>query len=183
MVWRCLTIILLIAPVYAIQHPPGYGEICFPCHDLLLNKSEQTKLAHCKCHNVEIWRDDHVDMEKLSKLHGISPCIKCHIGSGYNGSLIVHIPHKNVDCKFCHSELAVKPESSNCYYCHKGGIHEVHGNILNEICVSCHGKPIYKFTELRREVGLNVTKVEKPKPFSLYDLIRSILSTLLGLFK
>jgi len=173
-----IALMVMVHPVYAIlkgsQHPPGYGEICFPCHELLLSKGEQlSKLSHCRCHSVDIWKGEHVDMEKLSKLHGLNPCIKCHIGTGYNSgnldAIAVHIPHTNVKCSSCHGEgVVVKPESRNCYFCHRGGVHDIHGDILNEICVACHGKVIYKFTELKKEVGVKETPPpQKTKPFSL----------------
>ncbi len=169
------------------QHPPGYGEICFPCHDLLLSKQEQiSKLSHCRCHSVDIWSGTHINMEKLSKLHGLNPCIKCHIGAGYSSNnldaIAVHIPHTNINCSACHGEgVVTKPESANCYYCHKGGIHEIHGEILNDICVACHGKVIYKFAELKKEVGVKATpQKEKSKPFSIYDVIKALFSSLTG---
>ena len=175
------------AVLKASQHPPGYGEICFPCHELLLSEGEQySKLSHCKCHSVDIWKGEHVVMEKLSKLHGLDPCIKCHVGAGYSSgnldAIAVHVPHTNVKCSACHGEgVVVKPESKNCYYCHKGGVHEVHYEILNEICVACHGKVIYKFAELKKEVGIKETPIaEKAKPFSLYDVLKNIFAGLLG---
>jgi len=186
-----ILILFAVQPAQAIlkgsQHPPGYGEICFPCHNLLLSENEQiSKLSHCRCHSEDIWSGTHIDMEKLSKLHGLNPCIKCHIGTGYSSknldAIAVHIPHTNINCSACHGEgVVVKPESVSCYYCHKGGVHDVHGNILNDICVACHGKVIYKFAELKKEVGVKVApQKEKPKPFSIYDTIKTFFTSLAG---
>ncbi len=184
-------LILLIFPVSAWVHPPGYGEICFPCHDTIIPPSEKIKkLSGCRCHSVDIWRGTKIDMDKLDELHGNDICIKCHCGPNYNESNLdlegVHIPHKNLKCSACHGEnMVTSPDTKDCHYCHKGGIHEIHGDILMDICVFCHGKVIYKFMKsASKEIGLNATsnvEVKKAKPFSLFDIIRSIFSFLGGL--
>ncbi len=186
-----LILLMLAVPVSAWVHPPGYGEICFPCHDLLIPKNEKIKkLSGCRCHSLDIWRGKKIDMDKLDKLHGNNICIKCHIGPEYNESNIgireIHIPHRNLNCSVCHGAgLVSNPGTKDCHYCHKGGIHEIHGDILMDICEFCHGKVIYKFIKpASKEIGLNVTKVEevkKTKTFSLFDIIRSILGFLGGL--
>jgi hypothetical protein len=184
MLKKCLPFILiftLIVPISALEHVPGYGEICFPCHNLLLSKNEQyTKFTHCRCHSVDIWRGNKIEMGKLSELHDIDPCIRCHSGL-YTGKIAVHVPHQEVSCSACHGEdVVVKPDTSNCFNCHKGGIHEIHGDILTDICVACHGEVINKFAELKEEVGVVIPEEKPEKAFSLYDFIRSILSFIFG---
>ncbi len=184
-------LILLITPVSAWVHPPGYGEICFPCHDLLIPKDEKIRMfSGCRCHSVDIWNGKKIDLNKLDKLHGNNICIKCHVGPNYNESNLgiegVHIPHRNLSCSVCHGKgLVYNPGTTDCHYCHKGDIHEIHGDILMKICVFCHGKVIYKFMpSASKVIGINVTskaEVKKEKPFSLFDIIRSIFSFLGGL--
>lgn len=184
-------LILLIFPVSAWVHPPGYGEICFPCHDMIIPPSEKIRMfSGCRCHSVDIWRGKKIDMNKLDKLHGDNICIKCHVGPNYNESNLglegIHIPHKNLKCSVCHGEnMVTSPDTKDCHYCHKGGIHEIHGDILMDICVFCHGKVIYKFMKpASKEIGLNATsnvEVKKAKSFSLFDIVRSIFSFLGGL--
>ena len=186
-----ILIIMLITPVLAWQHPPGYGEICFPCHDLLIPPKEKVKkLGNCRCHSVDIWSGRHIDMSKLDKLHGNNICIKCHIGPNYNESNIgvaeVHIPHRGLKCSVCHGEgMIVNPGTKDCHYCHQGGIHEIHGDILMKICVFCHGKVINKFMpSATKAIGLkNVTtaKAKKEKPFSLFDILKNLFSFIEGL--
>jgi hypothetical protein len=180
--------VIFVNNVSAQEHVAGYGEICFPCHNTILTEDERiAKLAHCRCHSVDIWRGDKVEMDKLSKLHGDSPCIKCHAGPAFTSedmdALNVHVPHSNVKCSSCHGEGAiVVPDTESCLGCHKGGVHEIHEDVLIDVCVGCHGKVIHKFAELRAEVG--ITEVETPEEekrvFSLYDLIKSILSFFTG---
>lgn len=181
---------MLIVPASAWVHPPGYGEICFPCHDLIIPQDEKIKkLSGCKCHSVNIWRGTKIDMDKLDQLHGNDICIKCHAGSNYNESNLdlegVHIPHKGLKCSACHGKgMVVNPNTKDCHYCHKGGIHEIHGDILMEICEFCHGKVVYKFMKsATKEIGVNVTqpKVEKKRLFSIFDFLKSIFEFLGGL--
>lgn len=177
-----------MVPASAWQHPPGYGEICYPCHDLLLTEEEKiSKFAHCGCHSRDIWNGNKVVMEKVSKLHGLNTCLKCHCGLHYDEESLdiaaVHAPHKNVSCSACHGvSTIVKPKTMNCYDCHRGGIHEIHYDVLKEICVACHGEVIHKFTKLKEEAGVEEVK-ERPKfVISLYDIIQRIISFIFGGF-
>lgn len=175
----------------AQEHVEGYGQICFPCHETLLTKQERiNKLAHCRCHSVDIWRSggNKVDLEKLSELHGDDPCIKCHVspnaGTEMNFSNI-HSAHKNVKCSACHGGNGTMniPEAENCLDCHQGGVHTVHQDVLIDVCEGCHGEVINKYAELRAKVGVTPT----PTPagadksvFSLYELIQRIISFFTG---
>jgi hypothetical protein len=170
-----LIAMLVIIGVASAAHIPGKADLCFDCHDLLLTKDEiPKKFSHCGCHRADIWwggpKNESVDMEMLSKLHNTSPCIRCHIGAGMNAS--VHLAHLEVKCLACHSEI-IRPES-NCFYCHAGGVHEIHGRVLKDICTACHGEAAYKFAEEKEEKEAKVTS--KIGQFSFYELIRSILS-------
>ncbi len=176
-----------LAVMTAEQHPAGYGRVCFPCHDLLLTPSEYNKkLGNCACHNIpSIWNGNHINMANLDKLHGDGPCIKCHLGPNYSNvtPITVHIPHVDVSCYECHGKNMIKlPPTTDCHYCHKGGIHEIHGRILMKICAACHGQIIYKYLgSASKVVNVNVTEKTKPeqKPFSLLDVLKSLLSHLI----
>ena len=190
-IFAFLIVFVTVIPVNAQEHVAGYGEICFPCHNTLLTEDEKiAKLAHCRCHSVDIWRGDRVDMGKLSKLHGDAPCIKCHAGPSFSTEsmdvLNIHTPHSNVQCSACHGEGSILvPETESCLECHKGGVHEIHQSVLIDVCVACHGKVIHKFAELRAEVGIAeiTTPVEEKRNlFSLYDLIKSIIAFFTGGF-
>ncbi len=177
-----------LAVMTAEQHPAGYGRICFPCHDLLLTPSEYNrKLGNCACHSIpSIWNGNHINMANLDKLHGNGPCIKCHLGPNYSNKTLtpitVHIPHVDVPCYECHGKRMIKlPPTTNCHYCHKGGIHEIHGRILMKICAACHGQIIYKYIgSASKIVKVNTTEKTKPeqKPFSLLDILKSLFSHL-----
>ncbi|MFP4559368.1 MAG: hypothetical protein ACLFO6_07725 [Archaeoglobaceae archaeon] len=181
---------LSFIPVSAQEHVEGYGQICYPCHDILLTKDERVeKLAHCRCHSVDIWRSggDKIDMEKLSELHGDSPCIKCHVGSTAGTEMNfsnVHDAHKNVKCEGCHgSGTMTIPESDECLDCHQGGVHTAHEDVLIDVCEGCHGEVINKYAELRSEVGITPTPTPKDTDrsvFSLFDLIQRIISFFTG---
>ncbi len=179
--------LLFSAPVYAVmtadQHPAGLGRLCFPCHDLLLTPSEYNrKLGNCACHNVQwIWNGNHINMAAVDKLHGNGPCIKCHLGPNYDNvtPITVHIPHVDVPCYKCHGKSMVKlPPTTDCHYCHKGGIHEIHGRILMKVCAACHGSLVYKYMgSATKIVKVNQTvQKQQQKPFSLLDVLKSLLS-------
>jgi len=178
-----LALLMLATPVLAWEHPPGYGELCFPCHDLLLSKSEKIRmLSGCRCHSLDIWRGTKIDMDKLDKLHGNNICIKCHVGPNYNESNLdirgVHIPHKSLKCSVCHGVgMVINPNTKDCHKCHQGGIHEIHGDILMQICTFCHGKVVYKFMKENVTVPkVRAKKVERvERGFSILDLIKEIV--------
>ncbi len=178
--------VLSFAMMTAEQHPAGYGRLCFPCHDLLLTPSEYNrKLGNCACHNIQwIWNGNHINMSAVDRLHGAGPCIKCHLGPNYANvtPITVHIPHADVPCYKCHGKSMIKlPPTTNCRYCHKGGIHEIHGRILMKICAACHGQLVYRYMKSASQmvgVKTNKTEVQKPKPFSLLDVLKSLLSHL-----
>jgi len=189
----CLPLLIIIISalqvVSAQEHVSGYGEICYPCHNTILSLQEKnTKLAHCRCHSVDIWRGSKIDMRKLSELHGDSPCIRCHASPQYTSesyTLGVHEPHSGIECSSCHGEGAVAvPETESCMECHQGGVHEIHENVLIDVCVGCHGKVINKFAELREEVGVvkTTTPIERveEKSFSIFDIIKNFLSFFFG---
>ncbi|GEM_PF-1214283 len=174
-----------LAVMTAEQHPAGNGRLCFPCHDLLLTPSEYNKkLGNCACHNIQsIWIGNHIDMAKVDKLHNNGPCIKCHLGPNYENvtPVTVHIPHVDVPCYKCHGKNMIKlPPTTDCHYCHKGGIHEIHGKILMKICTVCHGQLVYQYMKSENKIiHLNTSLQKKEqKQFSLLDVLKSILAFL-----
>lgn len=174
----------------AQEHVEGYGQICYPCHDVLLTKQERIdKLAHCRCHSVDIWRSggNQIDLESLSELHGDDPCIKCHVGPGAGDEMNftnIHGAHKNVKCEGCHGSGTMNiPEAEDCLDCHQGGVHTVHEDVLIDVCEGCHGEVINKYAELRAEVGVTPTKTPvtaEEGGFSLFELIQRIISFFTG---
>lgn len=171
--------------VLAQEHYSGYGEICYPCHDILLTPNEKiSKLSRCSCHseNVADWREDIKEKRRLHEIHGTSPCFRCHSGIHYTKkdmAKAIHIPHARVDCALCHgTKSVIKPVAEDCSDCHGSNVHKIHKRLLLDICVGCHGKVIDKFPELREEVGIVQIEApveEKKSLFSLYDLIKFIL--------
>lgn len=185
-----LWISLSSLPASAQEHVEGYGQICYPCHEVLLTKQERiNKLAHCRCHSVDIWRSggNKVDLEKLSELHGDDPCIKCHVspnaGTEMNFSNI-HAAHQKVKCEGCHGSGTINiPEADDCLDCHQGGVHTIHEEVLIDVCEGCHGKVINKYAELRSQVGITPTPTPvgaEQGSFSLFDLIQRIISFFTG---
>ncbi len=175
----------------AQEHVEGYGQICYPCHETLLTKDERVKkLAHCRCHSVDIWRSggNKVDLKKLSELHGDDPCIKCHVspnaGTEMNFSNI-HGPSFHDNCAACHGGNGTMniPEAEDCLDCHQGGVHTVHEDVLIEVCEGCHGEVINKYAELRAKVGITPTETPvraEEGGFSLFELIQRIISFFTG---
>ena len=181
--------VILISSVCIIkggaqEHYSGYGEICYPCHDILLTQDEKiSKLSRCSCHseNVADWRESNTEKRRLHEIHGSSPCFRCHSGIQYTKedmAKAIHIPHAKVDCSVCHgTKSVIKPVAEDCSDCHGRNVHKIHQGFLLDICTGCHGKVINKFPELRKEVGIVEVEapVEEKKLFSLYDLIKFIL--------
>lgn len=174
----------ILFPVQAQTHPEGVGEICFPCHEKILTEEEKnSKLAKCRCHSLDVTKfmEDKAQKQKLKDVHEDS-CVRCHLGSNYSSQEVgqaIHGVH-NIECSICHGErVNTTPQVSGCFDCHKGSIHDVHRDDLNETCVLCHGEIIQKFPGLREEVG--IAPVETPEEeegwiFSLLDFIKYLFS-------
>ncbi|MDY6965901.1 MAG: hypothetical protein SVM80_08035 [Halobacteriota archaeon] len=132
-----------------------HSEMCDDCHATLLSKDQLTRITgYCKCHRDEFMTGGKADMEKLSKAHGISTCVRCHVGTvGDVGAEItyanIHIAHVDADCEKCHGdkENIFTPEVKECNLCHQGGIHLVHGDKTGEMCAICHGSAGKVFEE------------------------------------
>ena len=164
------------------------AKICMPCHINTLSSRELNRFLNCPtCHSYKV-----SDPKVVEKLHTVDVCVKCHAGSKISIENLktddYHRIHKKVECSNCHgSTTVVKPPSKECFDCHEGGFHGVHGRILDEICVSCHSERIYSYTG---EVPSEVKKTPEPvKPvkkevevsFSLADLIMKLISKIFGL--
>lgn len=77
--------------------------------------------------------------------------------------------------------LITIPAAEDCYNCHSQDVHEVHQAVMGEICVGCHGKAINKFPELKEgKAAVLKTPKEKPKAFSLYDLLKFLFPLIFG---
>lgn len=171
----------------AIEHPRGYGDICFSCHDTILTEKETgSKLGRCSCHTIDV--DDFAtskkDENKLSSIHE-HLCAKCHAGLSYTPEdfeRIVHFPHNTLECSGCHGGGNVTiPAAETCYDCHTKDVHEVHKAVIGEICIGCHGKAINKFSELKEGKAIVVkTPEEEPRGFSLYDLLKFLFPLVFG---
>ncbi len=186
-IFFCLVCAMLSYPTSAIEHPRGYGDICFCCHDTILTEKETgSKLGRCSCHTLDV--DDFAtskkDENKLSSIHE-HLCAKCHAGLSYTPEdfdKIVHFPHTSLECSYCHGEGNITtPAAENCYNCHVQDVHEVHQAVIEEVCVGCHGKAINKFPELKEGKAIIVkTPEEERKGFSLYDLLKFLFPLLFG---
>lgn len=164
------------------------ARICMSCHINTLPESQLNRFLDCTpCHSKGAKLSS---PEYVRKLHGVNVCIKCHVGSEYsskNLGIRVHGPHKNVNCSICHDGAVVTlPEGRLCTDCHKGGVHGVHGEILDEICVSCHSENIKDYIPEIKEVGgvkiaktTPQPKVERAFP-SISELIISLIKLIFG---
>ena len=165
------------------------ARMCMPCHINTLPESQLNRFLDCSpCHAKGV---DISNPEYVKKLHGVNICIKCHVGNEYSSKNLgvrVHVPHKNVECSSCHGEAIALPEANLCTDCHKGGVHGVHGEVLDQICVSCHSENIKDYIpeieKVRKTEGVKVTetpqpKVEKPFP-SIGELIISLIKLIFG---
>ncbi|MFO7968337.1 MAG: hypothetical protein R6U44_12135 [Archaeoglobaceae archaeon] len=171
----------------AIEHPRGYADICFSCHGTILTEKEtNSKLGRCSCHSLDV--DDFAhskqDENKLSSIHE-DLCAKCHTGIGYTPedfARLVHLPHGILECSRCHGEGNITvPDAKNCNNCHIEDVHDVHHDIVEDLCVGCHGKAINKFPELEEGKGIIVeTPEEEPGGFSLYDLLKFLFPLVFG---
>lgn len=181
-------VVTIFAPVAsAIEHPRGYGDICFSCHDTILTEKEAgSKLGRCSCHSLHVddFADSKEDENKLLVIH-VDLCSKCHAGLTYTPEdfdRIVHFPHSSLECSHCHGDGNINvPQAENCYDCHIKDVHDVHQDVIGEICVGCHGKAINKFPKLKESKGIIIkTPEEKKSGFSLYDLLKFLFPLLFG---
>ncbi len=194
-------LIITISPVIAAEFKRpgtfwhGKGELCFECHyNTLDSKQLFDKFSGCSCHQRDIWQDPNVlSSKKLSDLHDSEPCVKCHISSKAELSQVsirqYHTVHENIQCQKCHGskDISIPADTTQCNFCHKGTPHDVHNEILDEVCVFCHGEVVKKFTPEELEGVKSSTlplepeaKVIKQAPPSLLDIILGFLRTLLG---
>ena len=159
------------------------ARICMPCHINTLPESQLNKFLDCTpCHS----RGKEIsNPEFVRKLHGVNVCIKCHVGSEYsrkNLGVKVHVPHKGVRCQNCHGEAVALPEARLCTDCHKGGVHGVHGRVLNEICTSCHSENIKDYIPQIKEIeGVKVTKTPLPRVERVFPSISELIISLIRL--
>ncbi len=175
---------LTLFPAQAQSHPEGVGEICFPCHEAVLTEEEKnSKLAKCRCHSLDVTKfmESNAQKQKLKEVHSDS-CVICHLGSNYSSADIGQVTHgvHSIECSTCHGESINRtPQVDSCFDCHKGSVHDIHRDGLNETCVLCHGEIIQKFPGLREEVGIAPTKTPEEEEgfvFSLLSFIRYIFS-------
>jgi|GEM_PF-1856049 hypothetical protein len=159
------------------------ARICMPCHINTLPESQLNRFLDCSpCHSkgVEI-----SNPEFVKKLHGVNICIKCHVGNEYSRKNVgakVHVPHKKVECSSCHGEAVALPEARLCTDCHKGGVHGVHGKVLDEICVSCHSENIKDYIpEIKEVEGVKVIKTPQPKVEKVFPSISELIISLIKL--
>jgi len=124
-----------------------HSEMCDDCHKMLIPQEELARIqGYCKCHNNNVLTSNGVNLEQLGKLHGMQTCISCHVGSsGSSGDemakMNIHSAHAGADCEKCHGDKASihTPDGKECNFCHKGGVHLVHGQRTEDMCVTCHG--------------------------------------------
>jgi len=165
------------------------ARICMPCHINTLPESQLNKFLTCSpCHGKGV---DISNPEFVENLHGVDVCIKCHVGSEYsrkNLGVRVHVPHVKLDCVICHGKPVTLPDARLCTDCHKGGVHGVHGRVLDDICISCHSENIKDYIPeikeiggVKLKVGVNESAQSKVKGvFSIGELIISLIKLIFG---
>ncbi len=129
-------------------HP---GALCIPCHYSLAGKEKAQSISNgCKCHGTEYMPKGalstyNVNKTKILELHQKIVCIRCHIGVK-DREITVQDLHElkkgKVACIKCHvidNGTIIIPEKKQCYECHGGDPHIVHGGNTEKLCIGCHG--------------------------------------------
>jgi hypothetical protein len=159
------------------------ARMCMPCHINTLPESQLNRFLDCSpCHAKGV---DISNPEYVKKLHGVNVCIKCHVGNEYSDKNLgarVHVPHKKVECSSCHGQEIALPDARLCTDCHKGGVHGVHGEVLDQICVSCHSENIKDYIpEIKEAEGIKITKTPQPKVERVFPSISELIISLIKL--
>jgi hypothetical protein len=163
------------------------AEKCNACHNSLLSQSSSDRIFDgCLCHyppENPIWHTE-VDVMIIRDLHGIEPCIKCHINSiGTITKDNMHRLHSEVKCENCHGFEEIKePDFSSCISCHGNEIHGIHENKLDDLCITCHGEfgadTISQFESADIAVSTNISSISDRNRDTFPTIMRVIRSVL-----
>lgn len=179
-------------------HP---GALCIQCHYSLAGKEKAQSISTgCKCHSVEYVPKDAVssytvNKTKILELHQKIVCARCHIGVK-DRDITVQDLHElkkgKVACTKCHvidNGTIIIPEKKQCYECHGGDPHIVHGNKTEELCIGCHGdfgerylNRTLKSAEMSAVPDIlkkNETIMAKEST-TIYDFLANIIKSIIG---
>lgn len=171
-------------------HPSG---MCDQCHATLIPREQVPGiLGSCKCHRAEYTHGGKIDIGKIDEVHGIKTCTRCHIGSVAGKSPItydtIHNVHAQVECTSCHGDKAsiMTPEDKKCDLCHIEGVHFVHGQKTEDLCIKCHGTASKKYLEEDVSVedifviNNETTIIPKRSYPTILNLLKNLIDTLFG---
>ena len=184
-----ITAFVLTTPSYAlyekyrgIMSDWHKAKICMPCHINTLPEKDAERFLRCTpCHNPQL---NLRDQKQLEEIHDVDICIKCHVGSEYNKKNLgirVHDPHYKLSCEKCHGDVGSKPDVNLCTDCHGSNPHEVHGRVLDEICVACHGEKIKDYLPPTEEKKVAAEKKAEEVKAEEKSIIQSISDLILNL--
>lgn len=175
-------------------HPSA---MCDQCHATLIPKDQVPAiLGSCKCHRDEFTSGGKIDVVFIEEVHGIKTCTRCHIGSWDEEETLtydtIHTVHAQIHCNLCHGDLENidTPESKNCDFCHKGGVHFVHSNKTEDLCLTCHGTAGKKYLEedvsvediflMSNNTTASVAQDYRPKYPTILNILKSLIDLIFG---
>lgn len=166
-----LIIIITFISIPAYSSIPEGGHknlICFDCHT-----EEELDSDDCSgCHM-------YASKQEREELHNPNTCRTCH---SVKDSKTFHTIHVNYTCSKCHSETGnAKPDKtmSDCAGCHGGKLHDIHGQNLDQLCITCHGKvpssTPQQIVGSSNSVNQLYAKVVNYKEYTLFEILKKIL--------
>ncbi len=175
-------IVLLLLLIPLAQATEERAVICIPCHNNIGVDVYKDDNECGDCHNY-LTVDRNLNIPLFEEQHNPNICSACHPIKDANS---YHQTHGNVSCQTCHGTEIAKPDViiTNCGGCHGGKIHDIHQGNIDRICSNCHGShpgsnPVSESASLNKDISATVyAKVVNYKQFTLYEVIKRILSSL-----
>jgi len=156
---------------------------CDDCHNTILPEIQSNDISgNCICHyppENPVWHTK-VDIQIIKGIHGVEPCLKCHVNS--IATLTQDSVHKvhngSVKCEGCHGQDQIKRPEIICTSCHGTQVHSIHDDVMDIACIACHGEYAKGFTEVPEvgSISMRIPIVEEKKHFpTIIDVVRALL--------